>query len=66
MYAMKALIVEDNMKLARYIENGLCRGGFTCAIAAEGQTALGMLAGKAYDIVIQRGQKGRSLLIQLY
>lgn len=52
MYAMKALIVEDNMKLARYIENGLCRGGFTCAIAAEGQTALELLAEKTYDIVI--------------
>ena len=52
MYAMKALIVEDNLELARYIRNGLCRSGFSCEIAAEGPTALQMLAGKAYDIII--------------
>ena len=42
---MKALIVEDNLELARYIRNGLCRSGFTCAIAAEGPTALQDAAG---------------------
>lgn len=49
---MKALIVEDNMKQASYVETGLRRAGFTCEIATHGHTALELLSKSAYDIII--------------
>ena len=49
---MKALIVEDNMKQACYVETGLRRAGFTCEITTHGHTALELLSKSAYDIII--------------
>ena len=49
---MKALIVEDNMKQACYVETGLRRAGFMCETTSHGLKALDLILANAYDIII--------------
>ena len=46
------LIVEDETKIARFIELELLHEGYTAAKAADGITALAMLAEQSYDLMI--------------
>jgi len=49
---MKVLVVEDEVKLARLIKQGLQRHNFTVDLAHDGVSGLDMAAGGGYDVII--------------
>jgi DNA-binding response OmpR family regulator len=49
---MRILVVEDDRKVASFIRQGLAEEGHTVETAADGATALDVLAGEPYDLVI--------------
>ena len=50
--AMHVLLVEDEPSLAAFIHKGLTEESFTVETAADGETALDVVASDSYDIVI--------------
>lgn len=48
----KALVVDDNVALARVTQFALTRAGFDARIAANGRKALELAQAEAFDIVI--------------
>ena len=48
----KILIIEDEAKIARFIELELSHEGYACAKAADGRTGLEMAESGAYDLVL--------------
>src|SRR5689334_7994696 len=58
---MRVLVVEDEPVLAGAIRDGLRRSGIVADVAGDGDAALAMLRGSAYDIaVLDRGIPGPS------
>ena len=49
---MRILVVEDEVKLARFIQKGLTEEMFAVDVAADGETALDRVHTTAYDLVI--------------
>ena len=49
---VRILIVEDEVRLASFIEKGLVRQGFETLIAEDGQQALQLLGHMDFDIVL--------------
>lgn len=49
---MRVLLVEDQLKIARALENALARAGAEVVIAAEGETGLRLALDEAFDTVI--------------
>jgi len=52
----KALVVDDNIALARVTQFALTRAGFDARIAANGRKALAMAEAELFDIVISDQQ----------
>jgi CheY-like chemotaxis protein len=48
----KALIVDDNVALARVTQFALTRAGFQTSIAGNGRLALSLVTAEAFDIII--------------
>ena len=48
----KILIVEDERKLARFMELELTHEGYTVDIVSDGQSALMKLMSKEYDVYV--------------
>ncbi|NJM68261.1 MAG: response regulator transcription factor [Acaryochloris sp. RU_4_1] len=48
----RILIVEDEARLAAFIEKGLCRQGLTTAIAADGEQAIQMALSDKFDLML--------------
>ena len=46
------LIVEDEARLAAFIEKGLKKNGYKTTIAEDGQQALSMIAGDGFDLIL--------------
>jgi len=46
------LVVDDDAAVADVISRWLTRAGYQCKTASDGQTALAMLAGEKYDLVV--------------
>jgi len=46
------LIAEDEARLASFIEKGLRRKGFTTAIAADGEQAIGLVQTQKFDLLL--------------
>ncbi|MFL6105945.1 MAG: response regulator transcription factor [Marmoricola sp.] len=49
---MRVLLVEDEPRLARHVEDGLRDAGFAVDVALDGATALEKAAATAYDVVV--------------
>ncbi|WP_211267279.1 hypothetical protein [Nonomuraea candida] len=49
---MRVLLVEDEQPLARYIEAGLRKHGFTVDVALDGQSALDECELVPYEVVV--------------
>ena len=49
---MRVLVVEDERKVASFIRQGLQEEGHAVEVAADGETALDLLAGPPYDLVV--------------
>ena len=49
---MRILVVEDETKLARFIQKGLTEEAFAVEVASDGETALDRVRATAYDLVI--------------
>ena len=49
---MRILVVEDEMKLARFIQKGLMEESFAVDVVADGETALDRVRATAYDLII--------------
>ncbi|MEB3372036.1 response regulator transcription factor [Saccharopolyspora mangrovi] len=62
----KILIVEDEERIAAFIEKGLRANGFTTTVIADGDSALHQLTGGEYDLAVLDlglpGQDGFSVL----
>lgn len=50
--AMKVLVVEDNPKLARFLQRALVEEGYIVDAATDGETAVVQLAQIGYDLVL--------------
>lgn len=48
----KALIVDDNVALARVTQFALSRAGFQTSIAGNGRLALNLVAAESFDIIV--------------
>ncbi len=48
----RILIVEDEARLASFLEKGLSAAGFVTTVAADGATALGLAMGDDFDLVV--------------
>jgi len=48
----RILIVEDEARIASFVEKGLKANGFATRIAGDGETALGLVRAGEYDLVI--------------
>lgn len=48
----KALIVDDNVALARVTQFALTRAGFQTSIAGNGRLALNLVAAESFDIIV--------------
>lgn len=46
------LIVEDEIRIASFVEKGLRNHGYKTTIAADGETALQFIEKKSYDLLI--------------
>ncbi|MGV3661725.1 MAG: response regulator [Prosthecobacter sp.] len=66
---MHLLVVEDEIKVARFIEQGLREEGFDVATAADGESGLAKATGGAFDLIILDvmlpGRDGFSVLREL-
>lgn len=66
---MHLLVVEDEIKVARFIEQGLREEGFDVEIAADGEAGLAKAADRAFDLIILDvmlpGRDGFSMLREL-
>jgi len=49
---MRILVVEDELKAARYMEKGLTENGFSVDIASDGDDGLHLASTEAYDLII--------------
>ena len=49
---MKALLVEDDARIAEFVAKGLREAGFAVDLAAEGESGLHLAATAAYDVAI--------------
>jgi two-component system copper resistance phosphate regulon response regulator CusR len=49
---MRILVVEDELKAARYMEKGLTENGFSVDIAGDGEDGLHLASTEAYDLII--------------
>ena len=49
---VRILVVEDERKVANFIRQGLAEEGHTVEVAADGGTALDLLEGPPYDLVV--------------
>jgi two-component system, OmpR family, response regulator len=49
---MRALLVEDDMTIANFVMRGLREAGFAVDHAGDGEAALALAAGTAYDVAI--------------
>ena len=49
---MRALIVEDDPKIAEFVANGLREAGFVVDVAGEGDTGLDIATGGTHDVAI--------------
>jgi two-component system OmpR family response regulator len=49
---MKVLLVEDNERVARFVEKGLTESGHTIDVAGNGRDGLFLAASEPYDVVI--------------
>jgi two-component system copper resistance phosphate regulon response regulator CusR len=49
---MKLLIVEDETKIAAYLQKGLSESGFTVQVAADGDEGLQLAKGGSFDLVV--------------
>jgi two-component system OmpR family response regulator len=49
---MKALLIEDNDQVARFIRKGLGEAGHTLDVAANGRDGLFMAASESYDAIV--------------
>lgn len=50
--SLRVLLVEDEPKLAAFIDQGLTEESFAVEIAADGRTALDLARSAAYDVII--------------
>ena len=48
----RILIVEDESRIAAFVEKGLRKNGFSTAIAADGEQALLMTQSNDFDLLI--------------
>jgi two-component system, OmpR family, copper resistance phosphate regulon response regulator CusR len=48
----RILIVEDELRIASFLEKGLRKNGFHTAIATDGEQALEMVADNPYDLLL--------------
>jgi len=48
----RILIVEDESRIASFLEKGLKANGFATRVAPDGETALGLVRAGAYDLVV--------------
>ncbi|HKS78143.1 MAG TPA: response regulator transcription factor [Gaiellaceae bacterium] len=49
---MRALIVEDHLRMASLIRRGLAKEGFAVDVANNGEDALWMAQGSTYDVIV--------------
>lgn len=49
---MHILLIEDEKRIAEFVARGLESSGFTVDVAENGERALALLAGSAYDLLI--------------
>lgn len=49
---MRALLVEDEVRLASYLKRGLEREGFAVDVAADGEEGLWLASNQAYDAIV--------------
>lgn len=49
---MRALLVEDEPKIAKFVENGLVGAGFVVDCAANGEDALSLFTTTSYDLAV--------------
>ena len=49
---MKLLVVEDELKTARFLKRGFGEAGFLVDVAADGLAGLNMIQGTKYDLVV--------------
>ncbi len=48
----RILIVEDEARIASFLEKGLKANGFATRVAGDGETALGLVRAGDYDLVV--------------
>ena len=49
---MRILIVEDDPRIARFLEKGLIAEGHFCTVAADGKTGLALALEGDFDLVL--------------
>jgi two-component system OmpR family response regulator len=49
---MRALVVEDELKMAALIRRGLVEEGYAADVAHTGKDAIGMARATAYDVIV--------------
>jgi len=46
------LLVEDEGRVADFVQRGLRAEGYAVTVARDGETAMGLLDGHAFDVVV--------------
>ena len=49
---MRLLLVEDDPKIAKFLEDGLSQNGYAVDLASDGELALDLLNLNSYDLLI--------------
>ncbi|HLZ69976.1 MAG TPA: response regulator [Dehalococcoidia bacterium] len=49
---MRALVVEDHRRIARFLERGLAEEGFAVDVAYDGEEGLAFAEGGSYDVIV--------------
>lgn len=49
---MRILLIEDDIKISKFLEDGLTQNGFAVDAAADGELASGLLVANSYDLLI--------------
>ena len=49
---MRALVVEDDKRIARFVERGLAEHGYTVDVAFDGNAGLELALAEAYDVIV--------------
>ena len=66
---MNLLVVEDEVRVADFIQRGLRAEGWTVSVAPDGETALALMAGGDFDVVVLDlmlpGKSGQQICRQL-